>query len=100
MRHRVQSHFNWSLHSKTQTEEESENQGRTALFWVVIHCESAVPKGVSSEKNFNYGRMGGEVEHHFVGRFPGFARSSFWWEQYDNRKMTINEGEEDVTAVA
>jgi hypothetical protein len=24
------------------------------------------------------GERGGETEHHFVRRFPGFARSSFW----------------------
>jgi len=33
VRYRVPSHFNWILQSKTKTEEESEKQGRSALFW-------------------------------------------------------------------
>jgi hypothetical protein len=30
---------------------------------------------------------GGEREHQSIRRFPGFTRSSFWWELYKNESV-------------
>jgi hypothetical protein len=44
-----------------------------------IHREREKEGGVANGTSYTQALWGGgETEHHFVRRFPGFARSSFW----------------------
>ena len=69
----------YSLRNKRKKEVKSKGELRSS--GLLYTARAQFPR----ERNFKYGReeRRGEVEHHFVRRFPGFARSSFSQEQYD-----------------